>query len=665
MEWLLAPFEVSFVTRALWGGLLVSCLCALAGTWVVVRGMAFLSEAMAHGMLPGVAVAALFGGNLLVGAAISATVMALGVSALTRSRRLPADIGIGLLFVAMLATGVVIVSRAQSFVVDLTGFLFGDVLAIRDRDLVVLVVAVLVAGVVALLGHRAFVALSFDPRTAHTLGLRPRLAQAGMLGLVTLAIVASFHVAGTLLVIGLLIAPPAAAVLWVHRIPVVMVVAAALGATATTAGLLISWHAGTAAGATIALVAVGLFAGSATASALRGRPRARQAAVASAAVAATVAVSGCGASPAPLEPAPHGYVAGAEETAEPGPRLVLADPATGAVRVLDLVSEEITDLPDVTGARSIAGDGRYAYLATGDGIRIVDAGSWIVDHGDHEHYYRAPIREVGSLPRVITDPGAGAAHADAAVAAMPVDGTTVIFDRTALDSGTVAETADPVPGIAVPYAGHLVLARPDGRVEVRAADGSLVASPDARCPEPRGSAPTRRGVVFGCADGALVVAEADGVFTGRTIDYPYPVPAAERATEFRHRPGATTLAARAGARGVWQLDIRAGAWTLVETGPVLATGTAGEGSWLLTVAADGVLRAYDPVRGTETARTRVLDPVDPGNQAASPVVLVDASRAYVNDPAGGRVLEIDYADLRVARTFPVGITPALMVETGV
>ncbi|WP_067855571.1 zinc ABC transporter permease AztB [Nocardia shimofusensis] len=661
MEWLLAPFEVSFVTRALWGGLLVSCLCAPAGTWVVVRGMAFLSEAMAHGMLPGVAVAALIGGNLLVGAAISAVAMAFGVSMLTRSRRLSADIGIGLLFVAMLAGGVVIVSRAQSFAVDLTGFLFGDVLAIRDRDLVVLAVAVAVGCAIAVLGHRGFVALSFDPRTAHTLGLRPRLAQAGMLGLITLAIVASFHVAGTLLVFGLLIAPPAAAVLWVHRIPVVMVVAAVLGATATAVGLLVSWYAGTAAGATIALVAVGLFFGSAAVSALRGRLRARRGAVASAAVASAVAISGCGAQPVPPEPAPHGYVAGAEESAEPMPRLVIADPDTGAVRVLDLVSEQITELPAVAGVRSIAGDDRYAYLGTGDGVRIVDAGSWIVDHGDHEHYYRSTAREVGA--RAEGDP-AGPVYADAALAAMPVDGATVLFDRAALDAGAVAELRDPVPGLAVPYEGHLVVARPDGRVEVLAEDGAVVASPEAPCREPRGSALTRRGVVFGCADGAAVISAANGAFTGRAVAYPHPVPPAERAVEFRHRRGATTLTARAGSRGVWLLDIRAGAWTLVETGPVLAAGTAGEGAPLLTVAADGILRAYDPAHGGETARTEVLARADPANPDHPPVVSVDTNRAYVNDPAGRRIVEIDYADLRVARTFPVPVTPALMVETG-
>jgi zinc/manganese transport system permease protein len=263
MTWLadglLEPFEVSFVQRALWGGVLTSLICALAGTWVVLRGMAFLGDAMSHGMLPGVALASLLGGSLLLGAALSAGAMALGVTVLGRSRRLSPDTAIGLLFVGMLAAGVIIVSRSQSFAVDLTGFLFGDVLAVRERDLGFLAVALLLAAAVSALGYRAFLALAFDARTAHTLGLRPRLAHGLMLGLVTLAIVASFHVVGTLLVFGLLIAPPATALLWVNRIPLVMLAAALLGVSATVTGLLLSWHAGTAAGATIAAVAVAQF----------------------------------------------------------------------------------------------------------------------------------------------------------------------------------------------------------------------------------------------------------------------------------------------------------------------------------------------------------------------------------------------------------------------
>jgi ABC-type Mn2+/Zn2+ transport system permease subunit len=273
MEWLIAPFEVGFVQRALWGGVLVSVVCALAGTWVVLRGMAFLGDALSHGMLPGVALASLLGANPFVGAALSTGVLAAGVTVLGRSGRLSHDTGIGLLFVAMLSAGVIIVSRSESFAVDVTGFLFGDVLAIRDADLGVLAVAALVAIVVSVLGYRAFVALTLDARIAHTLGLQPGRAHAALLALITLATVSSFHVVGTLLVFGLLVAPPAAALAWARRIPAALIGATLLGCTATVLGLLVSWHAGTAAGATIAAVAVTQYFVSSALARLRDRVR--------------------------------------------------------------------------------------------------------------------------------------------------------------------------------------------------------------------------------------------------------------------------------------------------------------------------------------------------------------------------------------------------------
>lgn len=670
MDWLIAPFEVAFVQRALWGGLLVSCVCALAGTWVVVRGMAFLGDAMAHGMLPGVAIAALLGGNLLVGAAVSCAAMAFGVSVLGRSKRFATDTAIGLLFVGMLAAGVIIVSRSQSFAVDLTGFLFGDVLAVRSRDLWYLVAALAVAVVVAVLGHRAFLALSFDPRKAHTLGLRPKLAHAALIGLVTLAIVASFHVVGTLLVFGLLIAPPAAAMYWSDRIPVIMAVAALIGGLSTVGGLVISWHAGTAAGATIAAVAVGAFFLSAIVSALR--ERVGRVGAASVAALAAVPLVGCGTAeePAVVEETPHGFVAGAEEMSEAQTRLVVVDAGTGAVRVIDLLTEEVTpvdvSLDGVAGGSSavrLADDGRFAYLGSGDRIHIIDSGAWTVDHGDHRHYYSAPIRSVGAA----TVPGDGrasdgsdvvAAYGDSAVASVVLEsGSTVVFDRVALGEGVVPEPRR-IDGIAVPYGERLVVADSTGRVDVRDRDGAPAAAQPETCPAPQGQAVTRRGVVFGCADGALVVAQRDGEFVTEKI--PYPAPTADRATAFTHRPGSTTLTALAGRDAVWSVDIRTKTWTNTPLSDAVAANTAGEGSALLAVTRDGVLHGIDPVSGAETARVDLLGPVE-----GQPVIQVDPNRAYLNDSRGHTVHEIAYNDnLRLARAFSLDIAPSLMVETG-
>jgi zinc/manganese transport system permease protein len=260
MAWLFDPFDVAFMQRALLGGVLAAVTCAVVGTWVVVRGMAFLGEALSHGMLPGVAVAVLAGWPPVVGAAVSAGVMGVGVGVVSRRAGLSHDTSIGLLFVGMLALGVTIVSRSRSFATDVTAILFGDVLAIRSGDLVLLAAALVVlVGTTALL-HRAFMALAFDPRTAATLRLRPRATQVAMVLLVSAAVVTSYQALGTLLVVALLLAPPAAARQWTRRLPSTMVLAALCGAGAVVAGLLVSWHAGTAGGASIASCAVVLVA---------------------------------------------------------------------------------------------------------------------------------------------------------------------------------------------------------------------------------------------------------------------------------------------------------------------------------------------------------------------------------------------------------------------
>ncbi|MEU0540467.1 zinc ABC transporter permease AztB [Nocardia sp. NPDC005978] len=664
MEWLIAPFEVTFVQRALWGGLLVSGICALAGTWVVVRGMAFLGEAMAHGLLPGVAAAALFGVSPVLGAAVSATAMAAGVTVLGRSPRFAADTAIGLLFAGMLALGVIIVSRSQSFAVDVTGLLFGDILAIRPRDVAYLAVALGISLIVAVLGHRAFVALALDPRTAHTLGLRPRWAQGALLALLTLAIIASFHIVGTLLVFGLLIAPPAAATYFSHRIPVIMALAAAFGGFATVAGLLVSWHTGTAAGATIALIAVALFFVAAVAARLRAlRPGAgTQVLVTVLALGTVLPLAGC-ATPEPETPAqerPHGYVEGAEEADGPQSRLVAVD-SDGSVRVVDLVTGEIADGGRAPRTQGIAGDGRFAYPGAPTATRIVDGGSWTVDHGDHMHYYRAAVRDIGDVP---TGPVTGA-YSDTVLTGLITETPaprTVLLDRAALEAGTVTERGV-VDGLAVPYAEHVVVVTGSGGVQVRDRAGAVVHPLSEPCPAPRGTALTRRGVVFGCADGAVVVSVEAGEFTAAKIAYPHPVPEGERALEFAHRAGSTVLVARAGERGIWVLDSRAGGWRLVETGPVLAATTAGEGSALLTLTRDGVLHALDPGTGAESARAQVLS--EPYADGPPPVLEIDANRAYVNDARGRAIHEIDYRDnLRRARTFELDIAPAYLVETG-
>jgi hypothetical protein len=366
--------------------------------------------------------------------------------------------------------------------------------------------------------------------------------------------------------------------------------------------------------------------------------------------------------------APHGYVEGAQEKAEQQSRLLLNDPATGATRVLDLITGKTHEVSRMTGTTELTTDGRFGYFHTAGGTHVLDSGAWMVDHGDHVHYYRAAIRDVGRLPA-----GAGAhVRSDAAVTVVTdEDGRARIYRRAGLEKGKVG-SARTLPGThagaVVPYAEHLLGVTEDGKVVVYDREGKRAASPDTGCEAVRGDAVTRRGVVLGCADGALLVREDDGTFAAEKIPYGSDVPETERATAFRHRPGSDTLTAPAGERAVWVLDVSERRWTRVKTGSVVAANTAGEGSVLIVLETDGALHGYDIATGKQVSRTKplltgALETGSDGN--AGPVIEVDRSRAYLNDPKGKRVYEIDYNDnLRIARTFGLDIEPALMVETG-
>lgn len=259
MSFLLVPLNAGFFTNALIGGTLAAWICALAGTWVIIRKMAFLGEAISHGMLPGVAVAALAGWHPLVGAGASALVMATGIGWLTRRARLSQDTAIGIAFVTMLSVGVIIVSRSRSFATDLTAILFGDILAISRNELTILVAALGLTLALTLALRRPLLALALDESVAHTLHMRPRLASFTMTILVTLAVVASYRAVGSLLVVALLIAPPATARLWSHSVASTMILAGLIATIAVIGGLYISWYAGTAAGASISALSGVLF----------------------------------------------------------------------------------------------------------------------------------------------------------------------------------------------------------------------------------------------------------------------------------------------------------------------------------------------------------------------------------------------------------------------
>lgn len=260
MRWFLEPFQGNeFMIRALVAGLLVALTCAVAGTFVVLRGLAFIGDALAHGVLPGVAGALIVGAPGLLGAVVGATVMIAGVNLVTARSRLSHDTAIALLFVGMLALGVVLVSRSDSFTGDIVRILFGEILGVSRQALWGQAAAALAVGLVALVFARPFLLLAVDPELATVSGYPARRYHVVMLALVAATVIVSFHTVGTILVFGMLVAPSAAGALLARRVGSMMAWSAVLGSVSVYVGLLLSYHLGYAAGATIVLVAVVLF----------------------------------------------------------------------------------------------------------------------------------------------------------------------------------------------------------------------------------------------------------------------------------------------------------------------------------------------------------------------------------------------------------------------
>ena len=259
--WWIEPFGANpFMRRALYAGLLAVLSTSVIGTWVVLRGLSFLGDALAHGVLPGIAIATILGGNVTLGALLAALVVVGGIGTLRRYSPLPTDTAIGLLFVGMLALAVVIMSgQSGSYGGDLTALLFGSITGVDDADIQRQIITTAISAGGTLLLYRAFLVLTFNETQAEILGLRPRLTHFLLLALLAVAIVSSFEVVGTLLVFALLIGPPATAALFLRRVPLIMAAAVVLGSITTTIGILVSYHHDTAAGGTMALSSVALF----------------------------------------------------------------------------------------------------------------------------------------------------------------------------------------------------------------------------------------------------------------------------------------------------------------------------------------------------------------------------------------------------------------------
>ncbi len=259
IHWLTEPFTLQFMQRALAASLIVGVVCSVLGCFVVLRAMAVLGDALAHAVLPGVAIAYLLGANILAGALVAALVVAAGIGLFSRRGAVKEDTAIGILFAAALALGVVLISTVRSYATDLTHILFGNVLGVSPGDL--WLTGALAVGVLAtiLLLYKELLLASFDPVLAHTLGRRPELLRFVMLVLLALTVVVSLQTVGVGLVAAMLVTPAATAYLLTRRLSSMMALAAVIGAASSVTGLYVSYYLNVASGAAVVLTATAAF----------------------------------------------------------------------------------------------------------------------------------------------------------------------------------------------------------------------------------------------------------------------------------------------------------------------------------------------------------------------------------------------------------------------
>ncbi len=259
LEWLITPLTYTFMQRGLLAALIVGVVCAVIGCYVVLRGMAFLGDALAHAILPGIAIAYLLQGSLMLGALAAAVAVALLIGLFSRQGAIREDTAIGILFAAALSLGVALISSIRSYAVDLSHILFGNVLGVSPADLWLAGGLGAVVLITVILLYKPFLVISFDPVLAATLRWPAELLRGLLLILLALTIVVSLQTVGVGLVAAMLVTPAATAYLLTRRLPAMMAISALVGAFSSLAGLYLSYYANIASGAAIVLVATACF----------------------------------------------------------------------------------------------------------------------------------------------------------------------------------------------------------------------------------------------------------------------------------------------------------------------------------------------------------------------------------------------------------------------
>ncbi|TET84281.1 MAG: metal ABC transporter permease [Anaerolineales bacterium] len=259
LNWIAQPFSYAFMIRGLWASLIVGVVCPVLGTYVVLRGMAFMGDALAHIILPGVVLAFLLGWPLAAGALLVGVLAALAIGAVSKRSEIKQDAAIGVVFAGAFALGVALISMQRSYAVDLAHILFGDLLGVSDSDLWLMAgLGTLVLLTVFAL-YKEFLVISFDPVLATTLRLPVSLLQNILLVLLAVVIVISIQAVGVALVLAMLVTPASTAYLFTRRLPSMMLLSAGIGSLSAALGLYFSFYINVASGPAIVLVETAIF----------------------------------------------------------------------------------------------------------------------------------------------------------------------------------------------------------------------------------------------------------------------------------------------------------------------------------------------------------------------------------------------------------------------
>ncbi|MCI0777699.1 MAG: metal ABC transporter permease [Chloroflexi bacterium] len=257
--WVADPLEFEFMQRALLAVVLVAIVSAVVGAFVVVRGMAFIGDALAHASFAGIAASVALGVSIYIGAIVAAVATALGIAVISQRSRLRLDTTIGVLFVGAFALGIVIVSRQENYTADLFSFVFGSVLGVSWGDLQLMsVLGAIVVALVALF-YKELLFTSYDVTVAAATGIPTQLIDYGLLVLIAISTVVALQAVGIVLVIAMLVTPPATASLLVNRLHYIIVVGVAIAVASAVIGLYASYYADVASGASIVLTATAFF----------------------------------------------------------------------------------------------------------------------------------------------------------------------------------------------------------------------------------------------------------------------------------------------------------------------------------------------------------------------------------------------------------------------